>query len=149
MLRHCDKDRNVGVDGVGDEFGQSAAFSFHAAEAADDDEVGTAGDGVGDAFRRACQPAGVKPASGRAGRPVNQRRDLPARQHENAEPWVLCPATAADLNEAGGAVTRPAQVIGEIDEHTIGIVMRSKDDSGQIALRVERHAASPLRRYIS
>jgi hypothetical protein len=73
--------------------------------------------------------------------------DVFAGQNDGAEPRVLRPAGPAHLDEPHGPAPRTAQIVGEVDEETVGIVIRSIDDSGQIALRVKRHAAFPLCRH--
>jgi hypothetical protein len=77
------------VDRAGDEIGKAAATGLHAAETADDDQVGTASDRASYAFRSPRQPPGVEPASGRAGSQVpRQGHHVRAWQDHNGKAGV-------------------------------------------------------------
>jgi hypothetical protein len=73
---------------------------------------------------------------------------FPAGQHDDAEFRLRCPATAAGLNDADRTNSRTVEVVGEIDEETVGVVISTVDHRGEITLSIELHAAHLMKRYI-
>src|SRR5260370_706784 len=149
-LGHGNQHWNIGLEGLRDGFDQSPAFGLGAAKAIDHDEVGAV---VG----RGCQPVGelAEPLIIKSAASCivvfficDEAEGFPARQHDDAQFRLLCPATAAGLDDADRTNSRTAEVAGEIDEETVGVVISTVDHRGEIALSIEPHAAHLMKRYI-
>jgi len=79
-----------------------------------------------------------------------RRTAFPAtdRHHRSsAEPWVLHPAAAANLNDADRTKPSPPQIVGKIDQQAVRLVVRSVDDRRDIALVIEPQAAHLMAMY--
>ena len=135
---------------MSDGFDQPPAFGLGAAKAIDHDEVGAVVDCGSEPPGEFAEPSVIESAA--AGIAVFCIRDeadgFPARQHDDAEFRLLCPATAAGLNDADRTNSRTVEVAGEIDEETVRVVISTVDHRGEIALSIEPHAAHLMKRYI-
>jgi hypothetical protein len=149
-LGHGNQHRNIGLEGLRDGLDQPPAFGLGAAKAIDHDKVGAVADCGREPVGELAEPLVIKSAASSIAVfcICDEAEGFPARQHDDTEFRLRCPAAAARLNGAGRSDSRTAEVAGEIDEETVWVVISTVDHRGEIALSIEPHAAHLTKRYI-
>jgi len=141
-LRHSDQDRNIRVEGQGNEVDEPLAFGFRTAEAVEDDEIGAIFDRGREPNRETGEPVRVEPASNRRSLGRCEPDDFAVREYDDTELRIFRLTGAATLDDPDRPVAGTVEIGGEAGEQRVRVFASAVNQGRQIGLGVEGQAAS-------
>ena len=120
-LRHSDQDRDIRVEGQGNEVNEPLAFGFRMAEAVEDDEIGAIFDRGCEADRQTGEPVRVEPASNRCSLGCCEPDDFAVREYNDPELRIFRLTGAATLDDPYRPVAGKVEIGGEAGDQRVRV----------------------------